>query len=64
LSSSIATNVLVDKDTLLSELAPRFIWVLRDFTLEKVHPETGEDLSSNEYLEISLKKKVILIYYI
>jgi hypothetical protein len=50
----------VDKDILLAELAPKFIWVLRDFTLEKVHPETGEEISNNEYLEISLRKKVKL----
>ncbi len=43
---------------MLSELAPKFIWVLRDFTLEKVHPDSGEEISSNEYLEISLRKKV------
>jgi hypothetical protein len=58
LSNSIATNALVDKEMIISELAPKFIWVLRDFSLEKIHPESGEEISSNEYLEISLWKKV------
>ena len=61
LSNSIATNALVDKEMMITELAPRFIWVLRDFSLEKVHPESGKEISSNEYLEISLRKKVSII---
>lgn len=58
LSTSIACNSSVDKESLISDLAPKFIWVLRDFTLEKVHPESGEEISSNEYLEVCLRKKV------
>lgn len=58
LSNSIAFNSSLDKETLISSLAPKFIWVLRDFTLEKIDPETGEEISSNEYLEICLRKKI------
>jgi hypothetical protein len=58
LSNSIACNSSIDKETLISSLAPKFIWALRDFTLEKVHPETGEEISNNEYLEICLRKKI------
>lgn len=47
-----------DTDTVLTELSPKFIWVLRDFTLEKVHPETNQEISSKEYLELCLRKKV------
>ena len=58
LSNAITTNSNIDKDDLLSELAPKFIWLLRDFTLEKTHPETGLEISSKEYLEICLRKKI------
>ena len=51
----------VNKDALLHELSPKFIWVIRDFTLEKVHPETGQPMSSKEYLEVCLRSKVIII---
>ena len=47
----------INKDELLTELSPKFIWIIRDFTLEKVHPETGEEISSKEYLELCLKNK-------
>lgn len=47
-----------DKEALISELSPKFIWILRDFTLESVHPETGEAISAKEYLEICLRKKM------
>ena len=57
LSNSIATDTK-NKDEVIRELAPKFIWVLRDFTLDKVDPETGEEISSNEYLEICLRNKI------
>ena len=57
LSNAITTNSDIDKDNLLTELAPNFIWIIRDFTLEKIHPETGEEISSKEYLELCLKNK-------
>jgi hypothetical protein len=58
LSNAIKTNSGIDKESLISELSPKFIWVLRDFTLEKIHPETGQEISSKEYLEICLRKKI------
>ena len=57
LSNAITTNSNIDKDELLTELSPKFIWIIRDFTLEKIHPETGEEISSKEYLELCLKNK-------
>ena len=47
-----------DTEIALTELAPKFIWVLRDFTLEKVHPVTNQEMTSKEYLELCLRKKV------
>ena len=58
LGNSIASNSIKNKDNLISELAPKFIWVLRDFSLEKVDPVTGEEINSNEYLELCLKNKI------
>lgn len=57
LSNSIACNTSIDKENLIAELAPRFIWVIRDFTLEKVHFESGLPISSDEYMESCLRKK-------
>ena len=57
LSNAITTNSNINKDELLTELSPKFIWIIRDFTLEKIHPETGEEISSKEYLELCLKNK-------
>ena len=57
LSNAITTNSNINKDDLLTELSPKFIWIIRDFTLEKIHPETGEEISSKEYLELCLKNK-------
>ena len=57
LASSISTNSKVDKDAFVTENAPKFLWITRDFTLEKVHPETNKEISSKEYLDIYLRKK-------
>ena len=57
LSNIVATNTIEDKDLIINELAPKFIWVLRDFILDKFDPETGEEISSNEYLELCLRNK-------
>jgi hypothetical protein len=48
----------ISKEDLLNELSPKFIWLIRDFTLNKVHPETGEPIEGKEYLDICLRKKV------
>ena len=58
LGNSIASNSIKSRDTLISELAPKFIWVLRDFSLEKVDPVTGEEITSNQYLELCLRNKI------
>ena len=59
LSSTIAinSNKNIDKEKLISDLAPKFIWTLRDFTLDKIDPDTGEEISSDEYLELCLRNK-------
>ena len=57
LSNTVATNAIEDKDIVISELAPKFIWVLRDFVLDKIDPDSGEEISSDEYLELCLRNK-------
>ena len=57
LSSSIATKSQIDKDSVITDLAPKFIWCLRDFTLDKVDPVTNEEISSDEYLDLCLRNK-------
>jgi len=47
----------IDKDKIISDLAPKFIWTLRDFTLDKIDPDTGEEITSDEYLELCLRNK-------
>eukprot|EP01080_Neovahlkampfia_damariscottae_P001416 gene1416-12036_t len=37
----------------ISKIAPSFIWLLRDFSLELEHQ--GQEINSNEYLELALK---------
>ena len=59
ISNTVATNVIEDKEMMLNQLAPKFIWVLRDFVLDKIDPETGKEISSNEYLEICLRNKLL-----
>ena len=59
ISNTVATNVMEDKEIMLNQLAPKFIWVLRDFVLDKIDPETGKEISSNEYLEICLRNKLL-----
>jgi len=73
LSNSITTSAsksnsnISDKqsniDSLISELAPKFIWILRDFSLTKVNPETGVEVSGKEYLDICLRKKNVSLIY-
>ena len=57
LSNIVATNTIENKDLIINELAPKFVWVLRDFSLDKIDPETGEEINSNEYLELCLRNK-------
>ena len=57
LSNTVATNAIEDKDLVITDLAPKFIWVLRDFVLDKIDPESGEEITSDEYLELCLRNK-------
>lgn len=41
-----------NKEAMLSQMTPRFLWLLRDFALEL--KENGRDISENEYLESRL----------
>ena len=59
LSNTVVTNIKEDKEKIINELAPKFIWVLRDFVLDKIDPESGKEISSNEYLELCLRNKLI-----
>ena len=59
LSDTVATNIIEDRDIIINKLAPKFIWVLRDFVLDKIDPETGKEISSNEYLELCLRNKLL-----
>ena len=59
LSNTVATNVIEDKEMMINQLAPKFIWVLRDFILDKIDPDTGKEISSNDYLEICLRNKLL-----
>ena len=36
LSNTVVTNIKEDKEKIINELAPKFIWVLRDFILDKM----------------------------
>ena len=54
---AINDNTNINKDKIIRELAPKFIWTLRDFTLDKIDPETGEEITSDEYLELCLRNK-------
>lgn len=58
LSTAIATNSKLDTEKTIMGLAPKFIWCLRDFTLDKVDPITNEEISSDEYLEMCLRNKI------
>lgn len=39
-------------------MSPKFIWLIRDFSLDMVDPDTGRPISSKEYLDVCLRKKV------
>ena len=70
LPNSILTNVTsfnfkhtANKEALITELAPKFFWILRDFMLEFVHPESGQPISGKDYFDLCLRKKVNLILF-
>jgi len=41
----------INKEQLISDLCPKFIWALRDFDLEKMKNKDGKKISSDDYLE-------------
>jgi hypothetical protein len=41
-----------NKDDIIKQLTPKFMWILRDFALEL--KENGRDITENEYLESRL----------
>ena len=53
----------MDKQEIIASLTPKFMWILKDFTLE-IKDEYGKDISSNEYLENCLLTKVYIYIYI
>ena len=55
LADTISINDKIDKDEMISELCPKFIWTLRDFDIEKYKKIKSKDL----YLEQCLKERFI-----
>ena len=56
LSDSLGINERINKDKLISELCPKFIWTLRDFDLEKLTIK-GNKIFPDFYLEKCLKER-------
>ena len=56
LDDSIGINENINKDKLIAEICPKFIWAMRDFDLDKLS-EDGKDLTSDDYMEQCLKEK-------
>lgn len=52
-----------DKNAFLVESAPKLIWTLRDFSGDKLDPESKKEMSSKEYLDFCLRGKVHLIFF-
>lgn len=42
LSNNMATNIVEDKDIMINEQPPTFIWVLRNFAFDNIDPELGK----------------------
>ncbi len=51
----------MDKEEIIASLTPKFMWILKDFTLE-LQDDYGKDISPNQYLENCLLTRVIYIY--
>ena len=56
-ADSFTVNSKINKDKLISELCPKFIWTLRDFDLTKLTNEKGEKITSDMYLENCLNER-------
>ena len=57
LTDSLAINERINKDKLIAELCPKFIWALRDFDLEKLNSIKENKISPDFYLEQCLKER-------
>ena len=57
LADSLGINERINKDKLIAELCPKFIWTLRDFDLEKLTPIKGNKMLPDFYLEKCLKER-------
>ena len=57
LADSIAINDKLNQDNLISELFPKFIWVLRDFDLDKLTSPQGEKMAPDMYMEKCLTER-------
>ena len=56
-ADSFTVNSKINKDKLISELCPKFIWTLRDFDLTKLTNKKGEKITSDMYLENCLNER-------
>ena len=57
LGDSIGINENVNKDKLISEICPKFIWAMRDFNLKKLSPKNKKKMTSDDYMEKCLKER-------
>ena len=51
-----------DKNAFFVECSPRFLWLFRDFTGNKIDAETKKEYSSKEFLDNQLRGKVFIKY--
>ena len=51
LTDSLAINEKINKDKLITELCPKFIWALRDFDFEKLNSIKETKMFPDLYLE-------------
>ena len=56
-ADSFTVNSKINKEKLICELCPKFIWALRDFDLTKLTDEKGEKMTSDMYLEYCLNER-------
>ena len=57
LADSIRINERINKDKLISELCPKFIWSIRDFDLQILSPKNGDKMTEDIYMEKCLKER-------
>ena len=57
LADSIAINDKINKENLISELCPKFLWALRDFDLDKLTLPQGQKMTPDMYMEQCLTER-------